>query len=187
MFKTQDITFQDQAVKRDFNEDDIVLLDCDATDGNITVLLPNATNYNHVIYIVHKSDSSGNTITIDPEIDGQQISGVDSIVLKTQYDNITLVTDNNDYVSTSSVGAGTRVQFFDITPGSSNIDPDLIGPNVDLIIIEFDATDGEFTTVLPDAAGLNSVEIVVKRAITDTSGNNLNITTVGTQKIDQYA
>ncbi len=50
----------------------------DCSGGNVTLTLKDATQVGDWTWIIHRSDSSGNTLTIEPEIPAQLINGLAS-------------------------------------------------------------------------------------------------------------
>ena len=98
MIIIQNLTTNSNTIKRNFNESDIVLLNCDATQGSFTVELPDATDCNHVVFKVVKKDSSSNTVTIKSIVSGQTINNESEQVLKRYGQNPTIITDNSNYI-----------------------------------------------------------------------------------------
>lgn len=72
----------------------IVLVD--ASGGNRTITLPNATSCAGRQYIVKKIDSSANTVTISAQA-GQTIDEQSSVVLNTQYQFIKVVSNGQNW------------------------------------------------------------------------------------------
>lgn len=73
----------------------IVIL-CNCTSNSITINLPTAVG-NTAIYILKKTDSSANTVTVDPN-STQTIDGGSTAVLQVQYESITVVSDNSNWM-----------------------------------------------------------------------------------------
>lgn len=72
----------------------IVLVD--ASGGNRTITLPDATDCSGRQYIIKKIDSSTNTVTIAPQT-GQTIDGQSSVVLSSQYQLVKIVSDGQKW------------------------------------------------------------------------------------------
>ena len=68
---------------------------CNATSNNITFNLPTAVG-NETLMNIKKTDSSANTVTIDPA-STQTIDGGSTAVLTVQYECITLVSDGTNW------------------------------------------------------------------------------------------
>lgn len=67
-----------------------------ASGGNRTITLPDATACSGRQYIIKKIDSSANTVTISAQT-GQTIDGQSSVVLSTQYQFIKVVSDGQNW------------------------------------------------------------------------------------------
>lgn len=72
------------------------LLICDASGGAVTVNLPTAVG-NTAKFEIHKSDSSTNTVTVDPD-GAQQIKGDTTLTIKYQFSTATIVSDDSGWV-----------------------------------------------------------------------------------------
>lgn len=73
------------------------VLKVDASGAGVTVNLPSAAP-NPVTYTVIKSDSSGNTVTIDPA-GGETINGSATRVLSAQWETVTLRSDGSNWIA----------------------------------------------------------------------------------------
>ncbi len=69
---------------------------CNATSGAITVTLPDASNNNRRIYNIKKTDSSGNSITIDGNA-SETIDGILTKSLDVQYESLTIICDGSNW------------------------------------------------------------------------------------------
>lgn len=68
----------------------------DASLGNRTVTLPNASTVTGIIYNIKKTDSSGNFVTITAT-GGQTIDGNGTFALTVQYQSITIQSDGSNW------------------------------------------------------------------------------------------
>lgn len=75
--------------------DETVIL-CDATAASFTINLAAASTMTDRIYHIKKTDSSANTITVDPN-GTETIDGSSTKILTTQYDCITIVCDGSNW------------------------------------------------------------------------------------------
>jgi len=69
---------------------------CNATSGNITITLPAASNNNRRIYNIKKTDSTGNSITIDGNA-SETIDGTLTKSLNLQYESLTIICDGSNW------------------------------------------------------------------------------------------
>lgn len=76
------------------NEIEVYLID--ATCGNITVNLQSSIISEQYPIVIKKIDSSANTVTIDGYL-SETIDGGLTVVLSTQYDSITIISDNSNW------------------------------------------------------------------------------------------
>lgn len=72
------------------DSDNTVLVD--AFSGNITITLPTAVGRKGKIFNIKKIDSSANSVIIDPGT--QTIDGNSTYTIGTQYESVTLISDN---------------------------------------------------------------------------------------------
>ncbi|MBI2271342.1 MAG: hypothetical protein HYU69_13445 [Bacteroidetes bacterium] len=75
--------------------DETVIL-CDATSASFTINLPASTGVTDRVYIIKKTDSSGNTITVDGNA-SETIDGAATKIISTQYDRVTVVCDGSNW------------------------------------------------------------------------------------------
>jgi hypothetical protein len=73
---------------------------CDAMLGNISISLPDATNFNGKFYTIKKTDNSANTISVSGYSSGQKIDDNSFIVIDTQYDSFSLVSNGSNWFIT---------------------------------------------------------------------------------------
>lgn len=85
--------------------DDIIL--CNATSGAITVNLPTAVEITGKRYIIKKTDSSTNAITIDGN-GTETIEGALTFLLKSQYAFVEIVSNNSNWIVTNRWFAPAR-------------------------------------------------------------------------------
>jgi hypothetical protein len=78
------------------------LVNVDASGGNKTITLPAAAGVTRRIYIIKKSDSSGNTVTIDAN-GAETIDGATTKVVNTQFAGYTIQCNGTSWMITSSV------------------------------------------------------------------------------------
>ena len=71
-------------------------VNADATSGAIVLTLPTAIGISGTVYIVKKTDSSANTVTITP-FGAQTIDGVANEVISAQYDSISIISDGANW------------------------------------------------------------------------------------------
>jgi len=69
---------------------------CNTTSGTITVTLPAATNNSRRIYNIKKTDSTGNSITIDGNA-SETIDGTLTKSLNLQYESLTIICDGSNW------------------------------------------------------------------------------------------
>jgi len=69
---------------------------CDATSGNITVTLPVATLNTGRMYRIKKTDSSGNTVTVDGN-SSETIDGGTTATISNQFEAITIMCDGSNW------------------------------------------------------------------------------------------
>jgi len=68
----------------------------DATSGNVIITLGAATDNERTVHTIKKIDSSGHTVTIDPD-GSETIDGEQEIELNLQYSYITIVCDGTEW------------------------------------------------------------------------------------------
>lgn len=88
---TQTAGTRNETATKGFN---IIL--CNCTSGTITINLPTAAG-NKAIFNIKKTDSSANTVTNDPA-STETIDGGSTAVLQVQYESITLISDNSNWI-----------------------------------------------------------------------------------------
>lgn len=157
--------------------DGVVLVD--ATAGNVTVNLLTATQAGSMTRAVRimKIDSTAHTVTIVPSVGGQTIDGLANIVLHSQFEDVTLVSDGNTKWFTfpgSFANSGGSFVATSTTPYAVTFNDR---------IINADATGGAFAVNLPAA---NSVPagwpVSIKKV--DASGNAVTVNRAGADLID---
>lgn len=84
---------------------DYLVYPIDATSGNLVITLPPAQDYDHKKYIVKKTDSSANTVTITAA-GSDLIDGAATKVLTTRYESVEIISDgvSNWHLSIVTVG-----------------------------------------------------------------------------------
>lgn len=75
--------------------DETIIL-CDATSASFTINLPASTGVTDRIYIIKKTDSSANTVTIDGNA-SETIDGATTKVISTQYDKVIIACDGSNW------------------------------------------------------------------------------------------
>ena len=75
-------------------EDHVIL--CDATSSAITITLPVASTVEGLILHIKKTDNSVNAITVDGD-GSETIDGGTTAVIDTQYESITIISDNSNW------------------------------------------------------------------------------------------
>ena len=82
-------------------------IDCDASNGSSTVNLYTAVGNTGREIVISKTDSSTNTITIDPNA-SETIAGLSTIILRTQYESITIKSNGTNWdIVSSNLGSLT--------------------------------------------------------------------------------
>ena len=121
-------------------------IQADASGGNMSVLLPDATLVKGMPFGIKKTDASTNTVTVQSAVGGQKIDGAATKVLVNQNDYMIVVSDGTDYqiysltISASATGGAIYYQIEKIvkTDGVSTLVP------VDGTLLNFTvAVDGE--------------------------------------------
>lgn len=69
----------------------------DATNGAVTVTLPDVNRLSGKPCTVKKTDASANTVTIVPQLTGQTIDGAPSQTLNAQWDYFNMVSDGKNW------------------------------------------------------------------------------------------
>lgn len=72
------------------------MVDVDASGGAKTITLPTAVAINGRVYVIRKSDSSGNAVTIDGD-GGETINGAGTKALAAQYDTYTIISNGTGW------------------------------------------------------------------------------------------
>lgn len=73
------------------------IVDVDDTGGNRTITLRPVANYKGQVYKITKTNSSANTVTVDP--DGTEtINGATTKVLSAQYDTVTIYSNGTEWI-----------------------------------------------------------------------------------------
>ena len=90
--------------------DDELIVPVDASSANRTLTLPAASGRTGKVYVVQKSDSSTNTVTVDPN-STETVNGASTFVLTQQYQAVTLWSDGSNWFtqpnSTERTGKAT--------------------------------------------------------------------------------
>lgn len=84
--------------------DDKVIL-CDATGGAFTVTLPTAVGNTDKVFVIKKTDVSANIVTIDGN-DAEEIDGVITQTLSSQYDFFAVVSDGANWQVIAGIAGG---------------------------------------------------------------------------------
>jgi hypothetical protein len=83
-------------IEGNFSNGDIVFIKCDATDEPFSFTMPSAINVYNALFIIKKTDSSSNAVTI--EFNGSEtLDGATSKTLSSQYDSVSIVGDYNNF------------------------------------------------------------------------------------------
>lgn len=185
------------------------LILCDATSGAITVALPTAASNVGRIYVIRKTDTSGNAVTIDPDA-SETINGVATWDITRATETLTIQSDGSNW-RIIAVGGSEVAQIAGLTPSNDDIlqrksgewmsrtieqlKADLLDTVVSKTvsdspysiltsdqIILVSASGGNTTVTLPTAVGVSGKKYSIKR--TDSSANTLTIGTTSSQTID---
>jgi len=164
-------------------------LEVDATSGAITVALPDATTNPGRLYLIVKSDSSSNPVTIDPS-GSQTIDAFATAELRLQRDGLYIVSDGANwrvisrkrkgYSSDDTTAQGlvaTRVTRVSKTANYSASYFDEL--------IEVDATGGAVTITLPLLADSGGQLLIVKKV--DASANAVTVDGFAAETVDGAA
>ena len=73
------------------------IINCDASGGSFTITLPTSVGISGKRYDVRKSDSSGNTVTIDAD-GSETINDAATQIITAQYVNVTVVSDGANWI-----------------------------------------------------------------------------------------
>jgi hypothetical protein len=90
---------------------DISLTKSDASAGAQTVNLPTAVGRSEDLYIVVKTDSSTNAVTINPN-GAETIDGASEVILRHQYEQWSGVSDDANWYTISYTGNVINVKYF---------------------------------------------------------------------------
>ncbi len=71
----------------------------DATTGNKSFFLPAVTGTRGKTYTLRKTDSSANTVTIDPDA-AETVNGGATYVLYNQYESVNIISDGTAWLVT---------------------------------------------------------------------------------------
>ena len=148
-----------------------------ATNGAITIELPNAGDAVGVEMTVKKSDATGNIITITE--DGGNGPDGNSLQLGGPNDYVTMLSNGAAWFITSSNRLAGNTRYYD---GSGTYDIDMA---VDVYLVS--SYGGALTTRLPPA---NAAEAIGRRVTikkTDPSANTVTVSEQGGSGPDQYS
>jgi hypothetical protein len=70
----------------------------DTTSGNLTVNLPAVSGLAGTTYVIYKTDSSANTVTINPD-STETINGVSTLILKQRYQHIIVECTGSEWIA----------------------------------------------------------------------------------------
>lgn len=74
--------------------DGIIL--CDASDAAFTITLPTSSEAKNRVYIIKKTDSGPNAVTVDGNA-SETIDGATTAVITTQYESISIICDGSNW------------------------------------------------------------------------------------------
>lgn len=156
-------------------QDDLILVD--ATSGAVTINLPTAvqsgTNKNPLRFIVKKTDSSANAVTIDGS-GSQTIDGALTLVLAAQWDVVVLGSDGANWFVLANF---SKVRMVPIVSKTTTYTATL---NDEVILA--DTSGGAWTLSLPAAAAATGKVYTVKKTSSD--ANLVTIDPSGSETID---
>lgn len=135
---------------------DVLLGDC--TSNGITITLPPVATTHVKRFLIKKTDSTANKVTIDGN-SSETIDGATTQLLSNQYDWMEVVTDGSEWfiASQSATAASEDIQSITATPVSAK-SPGSWTSTVYLV----DSTGGAVDVPLPPAAEWTSKRITVK-------------------------
>jgi hypothetical protein len=106
MIQTVNLSPSNPSLKGKYAPGSTVLVLCDASDAAFTVQMPSARESQATTFILKKTDSTSNAVTLNP-IPGQNIDGESSYELSEQNQSITLISDlKNYYLSSNKANSG---------------------------------------------------------------------------------
>jgi len=154
-------------------QDEDFMVRVDASGGVKTMTLPTAVGRDGKLFIIKKTDTSANAVTVDGDA-AETIDGATTFDLTALNDALAIVSDGTNWVRflvipidrVRSVAADTTATDFDFT-------------------ILVDATGALRTVNLPTAVGRNGKQYAVKK--TDASANAVRIDPAGAETIDGAA
>jgi hypothetical protein len=92
----KDLTVSSKAASYTVTNSDELLL-CDATSGAITLTLPTAVGVSGRVFVIKKTDSSANKVTLDGN-SSETIDGATTFDLWLQYQSVTIVSNGSNWV-----------------------------------------------------------------------------------------
>ena len=90
------LNFKSVTKTDDYTAADEVIIFCNAVSNNITITLPTAATYTDRVYYIKKTDSSGNTVTIDGN-GAETIDGDETQIITVQYVSLTICSDGSNW------------------------------------------------------------------------------------------
>lgn len=151
----------------------------DASAGAVTLTLPPAADVDEHAFLIFKTDSSANEVTVVSQT-GETISGTVSRVLSSQYQPLEVLSDSANYWVTCGLNDGRIGSTLEIFADYA------VTAGVQCIIA--DATAGNLTVTLRNAATAQSYGaqyLQVKKI--DASANTVTITGTGDDTVEQAA
>ncbi len=91
---------------------------CDATGGAFTISLPAAADYQGKQFVIVKTDSSGNAITIDPNA-SETINGSSTASLASQFDALTVESDGSNWLKVGDPAGSSDAGIYALLAGRS--------------------------------------------------------------------
>lgn len=149
----------------------------DATNGAITIELPNAGDAVGVEMSIKKADATGNIITVTEE-SGNGPDG-NALQLGGPNDYVTVLSNGAEWFVTSSNRLAGNTRFYD---GSGTYDIDMA---VDVYLVS--SFGGALTTRLPPANAAEAIGRMVTIKKTDPSSNTVTVSEQGGAGPDQYS
>jgi len=159
-----------------FSADYRGLIKCDCTSNAITVTLPDATKEAGFSYVIKKSDSSVNVVTISTT-SSQTIDGLLTRNLVSQFDEIRVFSDGSNWSIIGTYSSG--LSFVGFTSATTSATLSASSNCYNLI----DASAGAVTLTLNAASGMPAKIFWFKNG-TVTGSNSATLQTNGTDTIE---
>lgn len=154
------------------------LLLANASSGAQSIFLPTATGCAGQSYVIKKTDTTGNIVTLVPFSGGQAIDGQTSLVLSRQLQYVEIQSDGFEWWIISS-----NLASFNVPAGTAAIThTTTYAINSNDAFVLCDGTSGAFTVTLPTATGLTGETFFIEKI--DGSAHAITVATTSAQTIN---